>query len=257
MLSTIWTYRNFIKASVVRELKSKYGKSLFGMLWALLNPLYMIIAYTIIFSNTLLPNLNKFSYTVYVASGVLTWNFFTDILLRAQNIYIGNANIIKKLNFPHLCLPLVVVINAWINFAIAFGIFTLFLILTGNFPGWNYLALIPILLVQTVLGIGLGTTLGIFNVFFRDVEQSLTVVFQIWFWMTPIVYLKEKLPPTIQKILIFNPITAIVDAYHKILVDQQYPFSPSIFYPITCAILICTLSFWLYQKHATEILDEL
>ncbi len=192
MISALWAYRGFILGSVGREFQSKYRNSLLGAAWPILNPLAMVTVYTIIFSSVMqakLPGIDgSFAYSIYLCSGLLTWGLFAEITGRGQNVFLENANLLKKLNFPRLCLPLIVVFNATLNFGIVFGLFLLFLLLTGHLPGWPLLGIIPVLILQIAFSIGLGITLGVLNVFFRDVGQFFGIILQFWFWFTPIVY---------------------------------------------------------------------
>ncbi|MCV5179319.1 O8 family O-antigen export ABC transporter permease subunit, partial [Escherichia coli] len=112
----------------------------------------------------------------------------TEMLDKGQSVFINNANLIKKLSFPKICLPIIVTLSAVLNFAIIFSLFLIFIIVTGNFPGWLFLSVIPVLLLQILFAGGLGMILGVMNVFFRDVGQLVGVALQFWFWFTPIVY---------------------------------------------------------------------
>jgi len=198
MLKSLWAYRGFIIGSVKREFQPKYRNSLLGAAWTVLNPLAMIIVYTVIFSQIMrakLPGIDStFAYSIYLCAGVLTWGLFAEIAGRAQNTFLEHANLLKKLSFPRLCLPVTVVANALLNFAIVFGLFSVFLLISGNFPGLVYLALVPVLMILIAFAIGLGITLGVLNVFFRDVGQFFGIVIQFWFWLTPIVYPISILP---------------------------------------------------------------
>jgi lipopolysaccharide transport system permease protein len=257
MFTAIWNYRSFVLGSVKSDFQHKYCKSVLGAVWVTINPLYMIAIYTVIFSNVIRPNLHSFSYPIYVAAGTLTWNFFTEILNRSQSVYLTYANIIKKLNFPHVCLSVIVIANAWINFLVAFGLFTLYLLASASFPGWCFLGLVPVLVIQTFFAVGLGTFLGVINIFFRDVGQAMAVILQIWFWLTPIVYLRETLPVKVQALIQFNPITPIINAYHDILVFQHWPSWSSLIFPAGLAVIFCLVSVSFYHKYLVEILDEL
>ena len=201
ILKPLWAYRGFILGSVKREFQFKYKESLICSAWAVINPLAMIVVYTVIFSQVMRTRLpgtdSSFAYSIYLCAGLLSWGLFSEIALRAQNIFLENANLLKKISFPRLCLPVVVVINALLNFCVIFGLFTVFLLLSGNFPGLTYLALAPLLLILVAMAIGLGVTLGVLHVFFRDVGQFFGIVLQFWFWFTPIVYPVSILPPQI------------------------------------------------------------
>jgi lipopolysaccharide transport system permease protein len=227
MFRGIWAYRGFILGSVKREFQSKYRNSMIGAAWTVLNPLVMIIVYTVIFSQIMrakLPGIDStFAYSIYLCAGVLTWGLFAEIIGHGQNVFLEHANLIKKLSFPRICLPVIVVLNAGLNFAISFGLFTGFLILSGNFPGWVFLSLFPVLVLQIIFSIGMGIILGVLNVFFRDVGQFFGIVLQFWFWLTPIVYPITILPEAGRSFMVWNPMASLVAAYQTILVNSQWP----------------------------------
>lgn len=257
----LWSYRGFIVGSVMREFQSKYRNSLLGAAWTVINPLAMIIVYTVIFSQIMkakLPGVDTtFAYSIYLCAGILTWGLFAEIVGRAQNTFLENANLLKKLSFPRLCLPVVVVANAGLNFAIIFGLFSGFLVLSGNFSGWPYLALFPVLAILVTFAIGLGITLGVLNVFFRDVGQFFGIFLQFWFWLTPIVYPVSILPERLQPFMSLNPMARLISAFQVILVNGQWPNWYSLWPVVMLAILLCIIGFSLFRRHAGEMVDEL
>lgn len=261
MLKALWVYRGFILGSVKREFQTKYRNSLLGAAWTVLNPLSMIIVYTVIFSQVMrarLPGVDgHFSYSIHLCAGVLTWGLFSEIVGRARNIFVSNAGLLKKLSFPRLCLPVIVVASALINFSIIFGLFTAFLVVTGNFPGFSYLALFPVLFVMVAFAIGLGITLGVLNVFFRDVGQFFGIFLSFWFWATPIIYPVNILPNSLQSLMRFNPMAGLIEACQTILVQGQWPDWGELWMPVLMALLFCMLGFHLFRKHAGEMVDEL
>ncbi|MHB1331611.1 MAG: ABC transporter permease [Sulfuriferula sp.] len=261
MLKPVWAYRGFILGNVTREFQSKYRNSLLGATWTVLNPLAMILIYTVIFSQVMrarLPGVNStFAYSIYLCAGILTWGLFAEITSRAQTMFLEQANLLKKLSFPRLCLPVTVVANALVNFGIVFGLFSIFLVLSGNFPGWVYLALVPLLVIQICFSVGLGISLGVLNVFFRDVGQFFGILIQFWFWLTPIVYSVHILPESVRPWLMLNPMSSLIAAYQTILVSAQWPQWHTL-WPITLlSLLLCALGFRLFRIHAGEMVDEL
>jgi lipopolysaccharide transport system permease protein len=261
LFGALWKYRGFIAGSVKREFQSKYRNSLLGAAWTVLNPLAMIVVYTVIFAQVMrakLPGVDStFAYSIYLCAGVLTWGLFAEIVGRAQNVFLDQANLLKKLSFPRLCLPVTVVASAGLNFAIIFGLFTAFLILSGNFPGLAYVALLPVLAIQAGFAIGLGIVLGVLNVFFRDVGQLFAVVLQFWFWLTPIVYPITILPETARPMMAYNPMAGLMAAYQDILVSGQWPDWASLWSVTVIAALLCIWGLRLFRKHAGEMVDEL
>lgn len=258
---SIWAYRGFILGSVKREFQSKYRNSLLGAAWTIINPLSMIIVYTVIFSqvmNAKLPGLNAtYGYSIYLCAGVITWGLSAEITTRAIGMFLENANMLKKLSFPRITLPIIVVLNAGLNFGIIFGLYLLFLAITNSLPGWVTLAIIPVLLIQVVLSTGLGILLGVLNVFFRDIGQFFGIFLQFWFWLTPIVYPVSILPDNVKQWMVFNPMYPLITSYQQILVQAQWPDWESLIMPLVTGFVLSYLGFKTFKRHAGEMVDEL
>jgi len=261
MLKDVLAYRGFILGSVRREFQSKYRNSLLGAAWTVLNPLAMIVVYTVIFAQVMharLPGVDSaFAYGIYLCAGVLTWGLFAEIVGRGQNVFLDNATLLKKLSFPRICLPIIVVLGAGLNFAIVFALFTGFLVLSGNFPGWVFLAIVPVLIVQIIFSIGLGIILGVLNVFFRDVGQFFGILLQFWFWFTPIVYPLDIVHENIRALIAWNPMAPLIAAYQGVLVNGTVPQWHTLI-PVTLAgVALCVLGMLLFRRRAGEMVDEL
>lgn len=264
MLSTarsLWVYRDFIISSVKREFQSKYRNSLLGATWTVIQPLAMITVYTVIFSQIMRARLpgtdSTFAYSIYLCAGVITWGFFAEISSRAQNVFIDNANLLKKISFPRLCLPVTLILNASLNFSIIFFLFVIFLLITNQFPGWAFLAVFPVLAIQALFSIGLGMTLGVLNVFFRDIGQLFSVILQFWFWLTPIVYPLEILPGSLQKLMQLNPMASIIASYQKVFVFGDWPEWHTLWLPLALGLLLTLWGLRLFRQNSGELVDEL
>jgi lipopolysaccharide transport system permease protein len=261
MLRPIWDYRGFVVGSVKREFQSKYRNSLLGAAWTILNPLAMIVVYTVIFAQVMKARLpgqdGTFAYSVYLCAGALTWGLFAELVSRAQTVFLDNSALLKKLSFPRLCLPIVVVANATLNFVIIFTLFITFLVIIGNFPGIPFLAVFPLLALLICLAIGLGMTLAVLNVFFRDVGQFFGVFLTFWFWLTPIVYPINILPTELQNIVSWNPLTPLVTAFQTILGQGLWPEWHTLWFVAVLALLLNFIGLRLFRKHAGEMVDEL
>lgn len=261
MLRGVWAYRGFVFGSVKREFQSKYGNAILGAAWSILSPLAMIVVYTVIFAQVMrskLPgNDSTFAYSIYLCAGILTWGMFSEIIARAQTMFIEQANLMKKISFPRICLPLIIVLNSLLNFTIIFGLFSIFLFVSGNFPGWVFVAIIPVLILQVVFAIGLGMILGVLNVFFRDVGQFFNIFIQFWFWFTPIVYPASILPEPIRALLIWNPMAPIIGACQTILVNGHAPHWQSLLPTLILSLLLCVFGMRLFRKRSGEMVDEL
>ena len=163
----------------------------------------------------------------------------------------------KKTAFPRACLPAIVTGSACINLLIIFLLYSLFLMLIDHWPGAVLLAVIPLLVLQTILSLGLGLLLGTLNVFFRDIAQFVTVLLQFWFWLTPIVYTVETVPARFQHWLLANPFQPIIAGYQTIFLDKSLPDFWSLATPALIALCCLTLGVWIFLRHADELVDEL
>ena len=257
----LWKFRWFILGSVQREVQTKYRGSLLSFAWMIIQPMVMIFIYTVIFSQLMqakLPGVDgSFSYSIYLCAGILTWGLFAEIMQRMVVMFIDNANLIKKFDFPRLCLPFIIVLGASVNFIIILGLFFVFLLLSGNFPGFAVLALAPLVLVQILFAAGLGGVLGILNVFFRDVGQLLGVMLQFWFWFTPIVYPVRILPEWAASLVQMNPLLPLIEAYQIVLVTGGWPDWGRLGFVAGLGSLLCIFSLWMFKKHEADMVDEL
>lgn len=261
MLDNLMTYRGFILGSVKREFQSRYKNSLLGIFWPLINPLAMIVVYTLVFSQLMrsrLPGIdNHLAYGFYLCAGILVWGFFSEIVGRSQTMFLENANLIKKLSFPKICLPAVVLLSALVNFSIAFSVFMIFMLAVGDFPGIRIIIVPVLLLIMLSFAVGLGIILGVLNVFFRDVGQAFGIIVQFWFWLTPIVYPIDILPEEFKAAVEWNPMTSLITAFQQVLVYREWPDWYSLVYPLFIAVVLCFVGFGLFRQHVSELVDEL
>lgn len=261
ILHSLWCYREFILGTVKRDLNAKYKNSLFGFFWAIFTPIFTIAIYTLVFSSLMQSKLgvsgSKYSYSIYVCTGILAWGLFSEIVNRGLNIFIDNSNILKKIAFPRLALPISLLIICFINFAIIFLLFSLFLIIIGNFPGLSFFSIFPLIAILSLLGIGLGIFLGMLNIFFRDVGQFFAILMQLWFWLTPIVYPLSILPEFVKEWVLLNPVTPVIVGMQVIMVDGGAPNWSSLAYPTCVAIFFCLVGLRLFRKYGRDMVDEL
>lgn len=261
MINDIYLFRGFILGSVKREFVSRYRGTQFGFIWQILQPLSMILIYTVVFSKVMRASLpghgSGFAYSIYLCSGVLTWGLFSELLSRSIRIFVSNGDMLKKINFPKICLPVIVVISSFVNFLIIFFLFLIFLLLSGTFPGFSVLGVAPLIIIITAFATGLGILLGTVNVFYRDVEKIMEVILQFWFWMTPIVYAIGTLPSFASSLLKWNPMWPVIDSMHVIFLDGTFPDWNKLLYPFILSLFFMVTGLLAFRKLNGEIVDEL
>lgn len=262
MFRSLWNFRGYVFGSVRREFNSRYCNSLLGAFWAVANPLAMIFIYTFIFEQLMRPTLpghehTPYAFSIYLCAGVLPWNLFNEMFHRLNTVFLDNAMIMKKANFPRVCLLAVVVLSSLVNFAIILALFLAFLALTGHWPGWSLAALVPLLLLQILFTLGLGVLVGTLHVFFRDAGQFTSVVLQFWFWLTPIVYTSAALPKPLQSVLSLNPMLPLIHAYRAVFLDSRLPDFASLLPLVILATVLAYFSGRFFLTRAGELVDEL
>lgn len=261
MFTDLWNYRQFIARSVHNEIINRFVRSKLGGLWVIINPLAQVAIYALILSNVLaskLPGIeSKYAYAIYLMSGLLAWSLFSDIVLRSLNLFIEQANLIKKTSFPKATLPIIIAISNLVSNTFLFiAVLVIFLLLGQSFS-LEVVLIFPLTLMLIGFSIGLGLILGIVNVFIRDLAQVVPIVLQILFWFTPIVYPKTIIPEKYQYLLELNPLYHVVSAYHQIL---AYGKTPELFGIVLISLLafsLLMLGLVLFRRASVDILDVL
>ncbi|EGR0581297.1 ABC transporter permease [Vibrio cholerae] len=261
VLLPLWAYRYFVLSSIRTEFRSRFARSKLGGLWMILNPLAMVLIYALILSQIMsakLPGITtRYAYPIYLLSGVIGWTLFSEVLGRCLNIFIDNGNLLKKMLFPKLALPLIVIGSGLVNFVLMFlAMFIVFGFL-GHLP-FHALHWIPLLVVITLgLAVGIGLFCGVLNVFMRDVGQIMNVVLQFWFWLTPIVYMLTIVPTKYIWLIKLNPMTGLVMGYHNVLLYNKAPDLTELIYPTFFAVFSLILAVVIFRKASEEMADVL
>jgi len=225
-LRELHKHRLLIRTLVGRELKARYRGTILGFFWSFLNPLLLMIVYTVVFGLILNPRDlaigdTAWLYALYMFCGVLPWTWFSSSSLESANVLMINGNLIKKILFPAEVLPVVTVSSNLLNFLFGLPILLLFVPIMGKSFTVYALFLPVVILVQYVFTLGLGLLISALTVHFRDIKDVLSNLMTFWFFSTPIIYsLKmEALQrvPWVKTLLTLNPMTHIVEGYHSCL----------------------------------------
>jgi lipopolysaccharide transport system permease protein len=261
MLLRAWRYRHFIFSSIKNEFLSRFARSRLGGLWMVIHPLAQVVIFAFVFSAILsakLPGINnRYQYALYLMSGMLAWSLFSELVSRSLTVFVDNGALLKKIMFPRICLPLIVSGSALVNSLLLFVAVLAVFALLGHQPGWNLLWLPVLIVLNVMLGAGLGLVLGVFNVFIRDVGQVVPIVLQFWFWLTPIVYIPTVLSEHYRQWLFLNPMIPLVNSYQNILVFGKEPKWLPLTGTAIFAIVSLIFPLFLFRKAAPEMADTL
>jgi len=245
-----------------QDLKDRYAGSVLGGLWSFIMPLINILIFALVFSNVMGAKLESFGvefarygYSIYLISGILAWNAFAATVIRVTNIFHEKRTLIGKVSISLRALPLYILITETFIFTVSFSFFTLFLLLI-DFPLNPYWLLLPLVyLVQQLFAYALGFVLAILSVFIQDIKELTNVLMQLWFWLTPIVYVVNILPDSIRVYYALNPMVHFIEAWRSIIIAGQLPSLLPLTTLLALALLLLGSGFWLMQRLERDIRD--
>jgi len=242
-----------------RDFKERYVGTGLGQLWYILSPIITILIYTVIFSDFMKMKLdivdNSYSYSIYLVPGLLAWTSFSTILMRLNGLILEKTNLIKKINVPIYVYQLSVIITEFFLLLLSFTLALFFLILVNHPISMIFIYLIPILFLQTIFAFSLGLLLSLFTPFFKDLKEAIPIVIQLWFWMTPIIYMKEMVEDKYPSILIYNPYFHFVDIYQNIFLYSKPPLLINVLVLVFITFFTLCLAGFLYKKMIPTIKD--
>lgn len=230
MFTELLARRELVWILVQRNLKIRYKNSALGFFWSLLTPMLMILMYAV-FANILKFNTGRPEYLQFLVTGIVAWQFTAGFLNDSLNAIVGNTNLVKKVFFPRVILPLSTVFANAVNFLLTFVVLLIYLIFSGAADFSACYWIVPAFLMHLVLGIGVSCLCSTANVFFRDTEHIVGVGSLAWFFLSPIFYDLEMqlgalkfVPPAWGGIVYLNPMTGILAMYRQALMG--YPLMP-------------------------------
>ncbi|MDG2516979.1 ABC transporter permease [Lysobacter soli] len=261
MLLAAWRYRFFILSSIRNDLRSRFIRSKLGGLWMVIHPLAQVLIFATILSEVLaakLPGIdNKYAYALYLMAGMLCWTLFTETITRCLSLFIDSGNLMKKMAFPRICLPLIAAGTMLVTNVLLLAAILLVFAVLGHFPG-HYIVWLPLLILMTLaFSIGLGLILGVMNVFMRDIGQVVPVVLQALFWMTPIVYVTNIMPQKLQFWFKLNPLYPLVASYQNVLVFGTPPLWRELLWLSVAILALLVASLVVFRRASPEIVDAL
>lgn len=261
MLRAAWLYRFFILTSIKTEFRTRFARSRLGGFWMILNPLAQVFLFAFVLSAVMsakLPGINnRYAYAIYLMAGTLGWSLFVEIVNKCVMVFVDNANILKKLVFPKIALPFIVTGSALVNNVLLFLAILIIFGMLGHWPGVAIIWL-PILMLLTIAGaVGVGLTLGVFNVFIRDIGHMVPVLLQFLFWFTPIAYMVNIIPQQYRGYLVLNPLIPMITAYQDVLLYNRAPNWVDLSEVSVVAILLLAFALFVFRKANSELVDQL
>ena len=254
ILNEIITYKEFLRTNVKKDIRGKYKGSFLGVLWSFINPLLSVVVYAIVFHYIMRFNIEN--YLIYLIAGIIPWNFFTSAINAGMNSILFNADIIKKVYFPRVILPISSVTSGLVNFSIS----CLIVILFAAFSGVGisiYLLFLPVVaMIQYIFTLGVVFILSALEIYVRDIEHIVNFFISMLFYVTPILYTPDYVPDNFAFILKINPLAYIINAYHSIFYYKELPNMGDLGIILVISIAIFFIGYKIFDKLQKGFAEE-
>lgn len=219
----LWEYRDLLRALVARDVKVRYKQTVFGIAWALLQPLAAMVVLSIFLGNLVRVPSEGTPYPVFVYSGLICWLFFADALKRAGESLLTNSALVSKVYFPRLIAPLAGVCSPLIDFLIAFAMLLVLLVWYGLPLTWATLLAPTIVLLLALTAAAFGIWLAALNAEYRDVAVALPVLIQLWLFLSPVIYPVGLVPESYRILYGINPMVGIINTFRWAVLGRGEP----------------------------------
>jgi lipopolysaccharide transport system permease protein len=211
----VWTHRELLYFLIWRDVKIRYKQTLLGAAWAIIQPLFTMLIFTLIFSKVAQIDSNGIPYPIFAYAGLLPWTFFSNGIIQSGNSMISNSHLITKVYFPRIIIPVAAVGAGLVDFGVAFVMLLVLMIYYRVQLTANLLMLPALIALTTLLAIGVGSLFAAINVKYRDVKFALPFLVQIWMYLSPIAYPATVVPQRWRLIYSLNPVTGIIEGYRS------------------------------------------
>lgn len=250
---------NLIIYFLKKDIKARYAGSGLGILWTVLMPVIQILLFWFVFSEIMKarPYANtQIPYIYFLLSSLFFWLAFSEGLMRAANSITENSEIVKKVSFPNIVLPITATISSYIHHMVGFILFIIIYAITTTFSP-AIIMVVPVLILQLFFSFGMGMLLSAFLPYIRDIGQALGAALQGAFFLSPILYSIEAVPAKMRAILYFNPITYFASSYQKIILLNEVPQLSHISIILLLAISLPVCGYIVFQKLKDGFADVL
>jgi lipopolysaccharide transport system permease protein len=253
-LKKIWQHRSLIVTFAKRDLKIKYAQTVLGLAWTVIQPLVAVIVFTLFFS-VLMNFETEYPYVLFVLSGILLWGLFNYIFSQGSTSLSQNQDLIQKLYFPKIILPLSKALVGLVEFAIITVLFLVLLVYFGIVPSWKILFTPIIIVVLCLFSLGLSFILSAATIKNRDLNHIIPFLVNFGIWFTPVFYPVSLVPPQYENFLYLNPMASIIQLFRTCVFNEAY--NHFMLLGIALSFCIFIIGFFFFKKVEDKIIDLL
>jgi lipopolysaccharide transport system permease protein len=222
-MGNVWRYRELLHTLMMRDIQVLYKQATLGAAWAIIQPVFAVVVFTVVFGNFAKMPSDGIPYPIFAFAAVLPWTYFAEATRRASTGLVDDADLVRKVYFPRLIIPLAKVSAPLLDFAIAFCVLLIMMAFYGVMPSVKLLAIIPLIMVAGTLALAIGLWLGPINVRFRDVKHTVPFMLQIGMYASPIVYPLSQVPAEWKALYSLNPMVGVIEGFRWAVFDRGSP----------------------------------
>jgi len=240
-LRGLWAYRELLYFLTWRDVKVRYKQTLLGAAWAIIQPLFTMIIFSLLFGRLAGIKSDDIPYPIFAYAGLLPWTFFSNAVTASGNSLVGSSTLITKIYFPRIIIPSAAVAAGLVDFALSFLVLIPLMFYYGVSITPNLLFLPLMVLLITFLALAVGMWMSALNVKYRDIRYALPFVIQLWMFASPVIYPTSMLRGKLKIVLTLNPLTGIIENFRSALVGTQMKWSLlAISAAITLVLFVCS-----------------
>jgi len=253
-LRDLWHYRDLFHILTMRDIKVRYKQTFLGVAWAIMQPLFTMIIFTLLFGRLANMPSDGVPYPLFAFAGLLPWTFFSNAVTNSGNSLVGSSNLITKVYFPRMVIPFAAVAAGLLDLVVAFGLMVLLMIYYGVGFSANMLMLPVLTVIMTLLAVGIGMFLSALNVKYRDIRYALPFLIQLGMFASPIIYPLSIIPEKWRWLMMLNPLSGLIEAYRAALFGRPFDWA-SLGVSLAMTVAILLFSAYVFRKMERSFAD--
>ena len=254
-LGEIWAYRELLYFLVWRDIKVRYKQTALGAAWAVIQPLFTMVVFSLFFGKLAKVPSDGIPYPIFAFTALVPWTFFATGLNMSSNSLVGSANLVQKVYFPRLIIPVATVLSGLVDLAIAMLVLLALMAWYRIAPTWNALWLLPLVLLALMTSLGVGLWLSAMNVKYRDVRYLVPFLAQLWMYATPVVYPSSLLHEPWHTVFGINPMAGVVEGFRWALLGVNTQPGPMILASTGAAVLLLVSGAFYFRRMEKTFAD--
>ena len=251
----LWEYRELLYFLIWRDVKVRYKQTALGAAWAVIQPFFMMVVFSLFFGRLAKVPSDGIPYPVFTFCALLPWQLFANALTESSNSLVGNQNLITKVYFPRLVVPISAVLGGLVDFVIAFVILLGMMLYYGIVPGWAIVTLPGFILLAVLTALGVGLWLSALNVQYRDVRYTINFLVQFWLFLTPVAYPSSIVPEKWRPLYGLNPMAGVVEGFRWALLGKSQPPGAMLWVSVAAVIVILFGGLYYFRKMEQQFAD--